>query len=212
VTRTWVDVPVSALAALLERERVGQLHLALRPEALWLSDEDKAAAAKQINEALAEAGLVDRGGRTVVDFLDWLPLLTTASLKYYGWMTSGAQTIGVLAATRGLQGVVAVRAGDWIRVQAADRHRLAEALVDQLPHAGPGGGLPALSACATWPLPDGADVVNVRSIGISPTSCRSSNARSAAAVSFTPDGVTKSAATPAWNSRCTTPTPTGAAT
>jgi hypothetical protein len=34
-----------------------------------------------------------------VDFLDWLPLLTTASLEYYGWMTSGEGTLGVLAAT-----------------------------------------------------------------------------------------------------------------
>jgi hypothetical protein len=37
-----------------------------------------------------------------------------------------------------------VRAGDWVRVQAADRHRLAEALVDQLPPAGPGWGNPRI--------------------------------------------------------------------
>jgi hypothetical protein len=135
-------VPVSALAALTERERVGQLHVTLRPEALWLSDEDKAAADKQIEQALAEAGLVDGRGRTAADFLDWLPLLTTASLEYYGWMTSGEETLGVLAATRGLQGVVAVRAGDWVRVKSADRHQLAEALVAELPVVGAGGGNP----------------------------------------------------------------------
>ena len=135
-------MPVGALAALAERERVGQLHVTLRPQALWLSKEDKAAADKQISEALAGAGLVDGQGRTSVDFLDWLPLLTTPSLEFYGWMTSGEETLGILAATRGLQGVVAVRAGDWVRVKAADRHRLAEVLIEQLPAVGAGGGHP----------------------------------------------------------------------
>jgi hypothetical protein len=142
VNRQWIDVPVSALAALTERERVGQLHVTLRPQALWLSDEDKAAADKQIEQALSDAGLIDGRGRTAVDFLDWLPLLTNASLEYYGWMTSGDETLGVLAAARGLQGVVAIRAGDWIRIKAADRQGLAEALVAELPAVGAGGGNP----------------------------------------------------------------------
>jgi hypothetical protein len=142
VNRLWIDVPVGALAALTERERAGQLHVTLRPESLWLSDEDKAAADRQIETALAEAGLVDGRGRTVVDFLDWLPLLTNASLEYYGWMTSGEETLGVLAATRGLQGVVAVRAGEWVRVKTVDRQQLAEALVAELPVVGAGGGNP----------------------------------------------------------------------
>jgi hypothetical protein len=142
MNQAWIDVPVSALAALAERERVGQLHVTLRPQALWLSDEDRATADKQIDEALAGTGLVDARGRTAVDFLDWLPLLTTPSLEYYGWMTSGEETLGVLAATRGLQGVVAVCAGDWVRIRSADRQRLAEALVEQLPVVGAGGGNP----------------------------------------------------------------------
>jgi hypothetical protein len=149
VNRQWIDVPVSALAALTERERVGQLHVTLRPQALWLSDEDKAAADKQVEQALTEAGLIDGSGRTAVDFLDWLPLLTTASLEYYGWMTSGDETLGVLAAARGLQGVVAVRAGDWVRVKAVDRQGLAEALVAELPAVGAGGGNPRSVRVAT---------------------------------------------------------------
>jgi hypothetical protein len=149
VNRRWIDVPVSALAALTERERVGQLHVTLRPDALWLSDEDKASADQQIEHALAEAGLVDGRGRTAADFLDWLPLLTTASLEYYGWMTSGEETLGILAASRGLQGVVAVRAGEWVRVKAADRQQLAEALVAELPAMGAGGGHPRSVAVST---------------------------------------------------------------
>ena len=137
-----VDVPVEALAALAEREQVGQLHMTLRPEPVWLSDEERASADKRVDEALAEAGLVDRRGRATVDFLDWLPLLTNAAREFYGWVGTGGQTYGVLAASRGLQAVLAVSDGTHVGVQEIDRGRLAESLVDQLPPLGPGGGHP----------------------------------------------------------------------
>ena len=137
-----VDVPVEALAALAEREQAGGLHITLRPEPLWLSAEERAVADKRVGEALAEAGLVDRRGRATVDFLDWLPLLTAPAREFYGWVGTGGQTYGVLAASRGLQAVLAVSDGTNVGVQEIDRGRLAEALVDQLPPLGPGGGHP----------------------------------------------------------------------
>jgi hypothetical protein len=137
-----VDVPVEALAALAEREQAGQLHVTLRPEPVWLSDAERAEAGKRIDAALAEAGLVDARGRTTVDFLDWLPLLVSPARECYGWVGTGGRTYGVLAAAKGLQAVLAVSDGTHVGVQEIDRNRLAEALVEQLPPVGPGGGHP----------------------------------------------------------------------
>ena len=120
-----VDVPVEALAALAEREQIGQLHITLRPEPLWLSDEERADANKRIDAALAEAGLVDGAGRAVVDFLDWLPLLVSPARECYGWVGVDGQTYGVLAAAKGLQAVLAVSDGTYVGVQEIERHRLA---------------------------------------------------------------------------------------
>ncbi|NBH06576.1 ESX secretion-associated protein EspG [Amycolatopsis sp. SID8362] len=137
-----MDVPVEALAALAEREQAGQLHITLRPEPIWLSDEERDEAGKRIDAALAEAGLVDVRGRVTVDFLDWLPLLVSPAREYYGWVGVDGQTYGVLAAAKGLQAILAVSDGTHVGVQEIDRNRLAESLVEQLPPVGPGGGHP----------------------------------------------------------------------
>ncbi|RZQ63726.1 ESX secretion-associated protein EspG [Amycolatopsis suaedae] len=137
------EVPVTALAALAERERVGALHVTLRPEPVWLTDEERQQADREIEYALAEAGLVDGGGRATVDVLDLLPLLTSASVELYGWVTGdNERTDGVLAAARGLQALVAVRVGDVVAIREVARDDLAEELVSELPDVGPGGGRP----------------------------------------------------------------------
>nr|WP_166640558.1 ESX secretion-associated protein EspG [Amycolatopsis sp. SID8362] len=130
------------MAALAEREQAGQLHITLRPEPIWLSDEERDEAGKRIDAALAEAGLVDVRGRVTVDFLDWLPLLVSPAREYYGWVGVDGQTYGVLAAAKGLQAILAVSDGTHVGVQEIDRNRLAESLVEQLPPVGPGGGHP----------------------------------------------------------------------
>lgn len=135
-----VDVPVDALAVLAERERVGELHITLRPEPRWLSRTARAEAEKQVDAALAQAGLIDTRGRASVDFLDWLPVLTKPAIEYYGWVNSGDQTYGVLAASLGLQAVLAVSSGDWVGLQEIDRRLLPESLIEQLPPVPAGGG------------------------------------------------------------------------
>jgi hypothetical protein len=139
-----VDLPVSVLATLAARERLGPLHLALQPEPLWLPDEEQAATDGTVNDALAEAGLLDGRGKADVEFLDLLPLLTAAEVEYYGWFThpDSGETWSALAAGRGLEGVLAVRAGDWVALARVSRRHLADELAEQLPDRLPGGGSP----------------------------------------------------------------------
>ncbi|AXB43037.1 ESX secretion-associated protein EspG [Amycolatopsis albispora] len=133
-------VPVAALAALVQREGAGHLHLTLQPQPIWYPERDRDELSRQVNEALAEAGLLDHQGRTKVEVLDLLPLLTSASVEFYGWATRGDETIGLLAASRGMLGVLAVRAGDWVTLREVNQHELPEALVAELPELYAGGG------------------------------------------------------------------------
>ncbi|RJQ76577.1 ESX secretion-associated protein EspG [Amycolatopsis panacis] len=168
-----VDVPVEALAALAEREQVGSLHVTLRPDPRWLSETERDEAAKRVDDALAVAGLVDRRGRVTAAFLDWLPLLVRPVVEYYGWVATGDRTYGVLAASSGMQAVLAVSDGEQVGVQEIDRNAVLETLVAQLPQVGPGGGQPrsvlvgdltgaAHRGADAYPLdPVLADVVNL---------------------------------------------------
>lgn len=142
VRSDYLSLPLDALAGAVERQNVGTLHLVLRPEPMWLPDDEKLAAERRMRETLQEAGLLDRQGRLDVEFLDWLPLLTNASLEYYGWVHDGQRTYGILAAARGLQGIVAVRVADGIALKPVPREYLADALVAELPDVRPGGGRP----------------------------------------------------------------------
>jgi len=140
----YLSLPLEALAGAVEQENVGTLHLVLRPEPVWLSAPEKAAAKQRLHEALRTAGLLDRRGRIEIEFLDWLPLLTNASLEYYGWANDGDRTYGVLAAARGLQGIVAVRVEDGVALKPVPRDRLVDALIAELPDVRPGGGRPLM--------------------------------------------------------------------
>lgn len=135
-----VDLPLSALARLVERERLGSLHLALQPEPMWLPRDEHDEAQSVVDNELGEAGLIDGRGRVDADFLDWLPVLTSASMEYYGWLHQGDTTWSVLAASRGMQGLLAVRGDDRVSLAPVGRHELPQALVGQLPEIVPGGG------------------------------------------------------------------------
>ncbi|HJQ47370.1 MAG TPA: ESX secretion-associated protein EspG [Amycolatopsis sp.] len=144
VRSDYLSLPLEALAGAVEQENAGTLHLVLRPEPIWLSGAEKLAAKERLHEALRNAGLLDHRGRVDVEFLDWLPLLTNASLEYYGWAHDGEHTYGVLAAARGLQGIVAIRVEAGVALRPVPRDRLADALVAELPDVRPGGGRPLM--------------------------------------------------------------------
>ncbi|MTD52769.1 ESX secretion-associated protein EspG [Amycolatopsis pithecellobii] len=142
VRTDYLSLPLDALAGAVDEEGLGTLHLALRPEPVWLPETEKTAARQRMREALREARLLDHRGRLDAEFLDWLPLLTNASLEYYGWVHNGQKTYGILAAARGLQGIIAVRVDDGIALKPINREALVDALVAELPDVRPGGGRP----------------------------------------------------------------------
>lgn len=135
-----VEVPVFALAALLERAGLGEPHLVLQPEAVWRHPDELAVFDDAVRDALTEAGVLR--GRDEVDrnLMDLLPLLVAPAIEYYGWFTVDGEIRGALAAAGAMDAVIAVRAGDHVRLAAAARDRLAEALLAELPVVSPGAG------------------------------------------------------------------------
>lgn len=135
-----VELPVFALAALIEWAAVGEPHIVLRPEPVWRSREEAAALSSATVDALTDAGLLRGQGQVDQQLLDVLPLLTTPVTEYYGWFSVDGATRGVLAAAGPMDALLAVRTGDLVRLTPVSRTALAEALLAELPDIPPARG------------------------------------------------------------------------
>lgn len=135
-----VELPVFALAALLERAGLGEPHLVLQPEAVWRHPDELAAFDGAVRDALAGAGVLRGPGEVDRNLMDLLPLLVVPAVEYYGWFTVDGAIRGVLAAAGAMDAIISVRAGDHVRLAATSRDRLADALLAELPAAPPGTG------------------------------------------------------------------------
>lgn len=135
-----VELPVSVLAALIERAGVGEPHLVLRPAPVWRSREEETALSDATLDALSDAGLLRSHGQVDQHLLDVLPVLTTPVSEYYGWFTAGGLKRGVLAAAGAMDALLAVRTDDMVRLTPVTRDGLAEALLTELPDTPPGKG------------------------------------------------------------------------
>ncbi|MFI7672266.1 ESX secretion-associated protein EspG [Actinophytocola sp. NPDC049390] len=135
-----IELPVSALTALLEWEGAGEPHQVLRPEVVWREPGEQAALIRATLDALAAAGVMTAPGQVDRDLRDLLPLLTTPTVEYSGWFTADGRTKGVLAAAGALDAVVAVRDGDRVRITPVPPDRLTDALITELPDVRAGRG------------------------------------------------------------------------
>jgi ESX secretion-associated protein EspG len=135
-----LTLPAERLARLVELENIGELHVALRPLAVWRPQKDREALDRAIRDELAAMGLVDRRGRLDVELESSLAVVCRPKTEFYGWIQRGDRTIGVLAAAIGKEGVLAVRDGDEVRLRQVGTKNLAEALARQTAEVPPGKG------------------------------------------------------------------------
>ena len=132
-----VELPTFSLAALVEWEGVGEPHLALRPAPVWREPAEQAALTGAALEALAGAGVLTGPGQVDQNLRDLLPLLAAPATEYHGWFTVDGRTTAVLAAAGGFDAVLAVRAGDTVRLEQIAPDRLLPALLAELPEVAP---------------------------------------------------------------------------
>lgn len=121
------------LARITRKYGIGEPHITLAPEAVWLDHDEELTAARAAEEEFYRLGLIGPRGLDV-ELVDSLTVLVRARTEYYGWFTVGKVTYGVLAAATGREAVLALREGDDISLRQLRSDELAEALVDQLPN------------------------------------------------------------------------------
>ncbi len=146
-----VIVPADALAWLVRAQGLGEPHVVLAPAPRWWPEADR----RELDESHGRAvpgvfGPVDRRGRLDVEVLASLAVLCRATTEYYGWISAGGVTTGVLAAAIGRESVLAVREGDVVRLSQIKATALAEELAARTPD------VPA--ARGRWVVVDRADV------------------------------------------------------
>ncbi|OLR89787.1 ESX secretion-associated protein EspG [Actinokineospora bangkokensis] len=137
-----VVLPVDALDRVVRSLGLGELHVALRPEAGWLPRDDRERAEAQAWDQLRGQGGVDEHGRVDRDVEATLALLCRPAVEFYGWIFHRGKHIGVLAAATGRDAVLAVRDGGTVTLAQANPEALPATLVDQAPVCPPGRGQP----------------------------------------------------------------------
>jgi hypothetical protein len=136
-------VPAPLLAWLVTDTRLGELHKTLAAEPRWLSTGEHDAMRREAGDVLTAMGWRDGTGRLEREVAGSLAVLCRPEVEFYGWITHGEHTVGVLAGRIGKESVLAVRHPDsTVRLSSINSGRLAERLVAQLPDVRPGRGRP----------------------------------------------------------------------
>lgn len=135
-----VEISVSPLFTLLQRENLGDPHTVFAGGERYFSPRFATQTEKIIQRELADAGLGDE--RDYLDFVDMMTVVQHATAEFYGWVIGVDEDYGVLVASHGRQAVRLTRTGDVVRVERCEPERMIAALVERLPEAGAGRGEP----------------------------------------------------------------------
>ena len=135
-----MTLPAETLARLVVLEQIGELHVTLKPMAVWRRRRDQEELDRSIRAELAAGGAFDERGRVEAELAASLAVLTRPAIECYGWIDRGDRTVGVLAGAIGREAVLAVRDGETVQLSQIRPESLAEALVGQTADVRPGKG------------------------------------------------------------------------
>lgn len=131
---------VEALSRLVGMENLGELHVTLKPQAVWRRKSDQDLLEVEARKEFMRLGLLDNRGRVDVEVAASLAVLTRAGAEFYGWINEGEKTKGVLSAAIGREAILAVRVGAQVTVTQIRPETLPMALVNQTPDIRPSRG------------------------------------------------------------------------
>jgi EspG family len=135
-----LSLPAEALARLVALENLGELHVTLKPLAMWRPKQVEHELETRARGEFARMGLFDRRGRLEIELVASLTVLCRPGVEFYGWINQGDQTRGVLAGAIGREAILAIRDGDLVSLRQIRPESLPEALVAQVPDVRPGRG------------------------------------------------------------------------
>ncbi len=131
---------VEALVRLVRLENLGDLHITLKPQAVWRRKEDQNAIEVEARKEFMQMGLLDSRGRLDVEVAAALAVLTRAGAEFYGWINEGEKTRGVLAAAIGREALLAVRDEQMVNIIQIRPETLPQALINRTPDVRPARG------------------------------------------------------------------------
>jgi hypothetical protein len=123
-----VEIPVFPLISLIQKENLGQPHPVFAGGERYVSPRFAAEAERVIERELKEAGIGD-----YPDFVDLVGVVQRAEVEYYGWVTTSAESSGLLVASVGRSTVLLTRSGEQIRFERCDFDRALDSFVSRLP-------------------------------------------------------------------------------
>jgi ESX secretion-associated protein EspG len=135
-----LTLPAETLARLVALEQLGELHITLKPMAVWRPRDVEHETETRVRAEFAGMGLFDRRGRLDVELVASLAVLCRPGVEFYGWINDGEKTVGVLAAAIGREAILAVRDGDSVSLRQIRPESLADELVGQTAEVRPGRG------------------------------------------------------------------------
>jgi hypothetical protein len=135
-----LNLHVEALVRLVRMDDLGDLHVTLKPPAVWRRKEDQNLLEVEARKEFMRLGLLDNRGRVDVEVSASLAVLCRAGAEFYGWINEGDKTKGVLAGAIGREAVLAVRDGQMVTVTQIRPETLPMALVNQTPEVKPSRG------------------------------------------------------------------------
>jgi EspG family len=133
-------LPTEALAQLVRAEKLGDLHITLRPLTRWRPQPAREQREAEHREELVRLGLLDRHHRLTPELAASLTVLCRPGAEFYGWINEGDKTRGVLAAAGGREAVLAIRDGETVTVNQIRPDALPEVLAAQTPELRPARG------------------------------------------------------------------------
>ncbi|TDV55299.1 ESX secretion-associated protein EspG [Actinophytocola oryzae] len=128
------------LARLVRMENLGELHVTLKPEAVWRPKADQDRIEVEARKEFMRLGLLDGRGRLDVEVAAALAVLTRAGAEFYGWVNEGEKTRGVLSAAIGREALLAVRDGQEVSITQIRPETLPVALVNKTADVKPSRG------------------------------------------------------------------------
>jgi len=133
-----IEIAVSPLFSLLQREKLGEPHTMLAGGERYFSPRFAVEAERVIQQELKDAGLGDE--QDYRRFVELVTVVQRATVEFYGWVTGVDENYGVLVASHGRHAVSAVRAGNTVRFERCAADQLVDVLVSRLPEVPVGHG------------------------------------------------------------------------
>jgi hypothetical protein len=127
------EIPVSALAACLRWDNLGEGHPVVAESPLWRDERAERENDEAARAVLNRVGLFDSRGRLDAGFRDSLRVLARADVDYSCWARDSNGPSSALVAVIGRDVVLVVRNEDRLWLRAASPERPAEELVARLP-------------------------------------------------------------------------------